>query len=75
MILGDSIIKHVEGWRIGRNSNSRAQVKYFPGTRVIDCYDFFNPPLKNNPDEVIIHVGTNDLKECLQNTQRKALWT
>lgn len=38
-------------------------MKCFPGACTADCYDYFKPPLKSNPDKVIVHVGTNDLKE------------
>ena len=62
LILGDSMIKNVEGWRIGRSTKTRTQVKSFPGAFVSDCYDYFKPPLKCSPDEIVVHIGTNDLK-------------
>ena len=69
LILGDSILKQVEGWKLGRSTKSRTHVKCFPGARVKDCYDYFKPPLKSNPDEIIVHVGTNDLNEmCARDT-------
>ena len=48
--------------RISRSTKNRTSVKSFPGASVADCYDYFKPPLKNQPEEVIVHVGTNDLK-------------
>ena len=62
MIIGDSTLKNVEGWRIGRNTRTRTTIKSFPGAAVADCYHYFKPPLDSKPDEVIIHVGANDLK-------------
>ena len=62
MIIGDSTLKNVEGWRIGRSTRTRTTIKSFPGAAVADCYHYFKPPLDSKPDEVIIHVGANDLK-------------
>lgn len=64
LILGDSILKQVEGWKLGQSTKTRTKVKCFLGACVNECYayDYFKPPLKSNPDEVIVHVGTNDLK-------------
>ena len=54
---------------MGRSTKSRTQAKCFPGACVSDCYDYFKPPLKSNPDEIIVHVGTNDLNEkCARDT-------
>lgn len=62
MVLGDSIIKNVEAWRIGRSTKTKTTIKSFPGASVADCYHYFKPPLESDPDQIIIHVGTNDLK-------------
>ena len=80
MILGDSIIKHVEGWRIGRSTETKTSVKSFPGASVKDCYDYFKPAMNSKPDEVIIHIGTNDLKsksarETAESVVDLAKWT
>ena len=62
LILGDSIVKHFEGWRISRSTKTRSSVKSFPGATISDCYEYFKPTLNSNPDEIVIHIGTNDLK-------------
>ena len=44
------------------DTRTRTTIKSFPGASVADCYHYFKLPLDTKPDEVIIHVGTNDLK-------------
>ena len=41
--------------------NCKVYVKDFPGARVRCMQDYVRPTLKENPDHIIIHVGTNDL--------------
>ena len=51
-ILGEGMVKHVEGWEL--SSFSSAKVKCIK--------DFVKPCIRNNnPDHVIIHVGTKEL--------------
>ena len=63
MIVGDSITKNVEGWRLGRSTKTKTTIKSFAGATVANCYHYFKPPLDKEPEQVIIHVGTNDLKD------------
>ena len=37
-------------------------VKAFPGATVEDMFDYIKPTIKHHPEEIILHVGTNDLK-------------
>ena len=37
-------------------------VKAFPGASVEDMFDYIKPTIKHHPEEIILHVGTNDLK-------------
>ena len=61
-ILGDSIIKYVQGYTISSSlDNCKVYVKDFPGARVRCMQDYVRPTLRENPDHVIIHIGTNDL--------------
>ena len=60
--MGDSIIKHVKGYTISSSlDNSKVYVKDFPGTRVRCIQDYVRSTLRENPDHITIHVGTNDL--------------
>ena len=37
-------------------------VKAFPGATVENMFDYIKPTIKHHPEEIILHVGTNDLK-------------
>ena len=37
-------------------------VKAFPGASVEDMFDYIKPTMKHCPEEIILHVGTNNLK-------------
>ena len=60
-IVGDSIIKDVYGWELS-DKEKKVVVKHFSGSATEDMKTYIQPPLKHNPDRVIIHVGRNDLR-------------
>ena len=61
-ILGDSIIKHVKSYSLSKSlDNCKVYVKDFPGARVRCMKDYVRPTIRENPDHIILHVGTNDL--------------
>jgi lysophospholipase L1-like esterase len=68
VILGDSIVKNVQGWKLPNNASSKSLVKAFPGARVNDILHYVKLTLNHQPDEIIIHVGTNDVKHSSPRT-------
>ena len=62
IIAGDSILKNLQGHKMSKNS--RVKVSSFPGCTTLDMKDHIKPLLHRNPDEIIIHVGTNSLRSC-----------
>lgn len=62
IIVGDSMIKGLRPDKISRSVKHKVQVKSFPGSTVEDLSDYIKPSLKRKPKNIIIHVGTNDLK-------------
>ena len=42
--------------------NSKVQVSSFPGCTTIDMADHIRPIVRRKPDSIIIHVGTNSLR-------------
>ena len=62
VIAGDSLIKNVQGWRVSKATKVKTVVKAFPGASVEDMFDYVKPTTKHRPEEIILHVGTNDLK-------------
>jgi hypothetical protein len=61
-ILGDSIIKFIDGNRLN-TENERVYAKSFRGAKTGCMYSYAIPSLKENPELVILHCGTNDLKK------------
>ena len=61
-IAGDSIIQHVQGWKLS-TSDKHVAVKSFSGARIADMDDYLKPLLRKEPDEVILHVGTNNIHD------------
>lgn len=61
VILGDSVVKGLQWWKMSKN-NVRVQVKCFPGATVSDMECYAIPTLRSDPDEIIVHIGTNDLR-------------
>ena len=66
-ILGDSIIKGISGFRmtntLAPSCNKKIVLKSFPGANTEDMWEYIKPTIKRKPDNVILHVGTNDLKK------------
>ena len=61
VIVGDSMIKNLQGWRLS-NANNHVVVKSFSGATTSDMEDYLKPIVRREPEEIILHVGTNDLK-------------
>ena len=58
-ILGDSMIKDLIGSKM---SNSRSvSVKSFSGAKTSDMKHYIVPTLSTPPDEIVLHIGTNDI--------------
>ena len=60
-ILGDSMIKMIKPSRLQRSTNRKIIVKTFPGAAVKDMNHYLKPTLENNPEMIVLHVGTNDI--------------
>ena len=62
IILGDSVIKHVNGYDIARKLDKyKVFLKSFSGAKVRCLKDHMNPSLRDNPDHFVLHIGANDL--------------
>ena len=61
VIAGDSVIKYVKGWELS-NAERNVSVKSFSGATIGDMSDFLKPTARKQPDKLIIHTGTNDLR-------------
>ena len=58
------MIKHVQGWDLSEKMNHKHKVyvRSFSGSKVKCMKDYAKPCIREeDPDHVILHVGTNDL--------------
>ena len=69
LIVGDSILAGIDENRL-TNGKHKVKVRYFPGARTDDMYDYMKAPLRKLSDYIILHIGTND---AVSNTSRKIL--
>ena len=61
VILRDSIVKDVKGRKLSDEKN-KVVVKHFIGAKTKDVECYIIPNLKQNPETIFIHSGTNGLK-------------
>ena len=59
-----SVIGDIEGYKMrnGMKDYEKVYVKSFSGATISCMQDYIKPTLKHNPDVILIHVGTNDLR-------------
>ena len=60
MIAGDSIVKGQKGWLMSKEN--MIKVHLFSGATTNDMGFFLKPLLNREPDHLILHTGTNDLR-------------
>ena len=61
-IVGDGIIKHLNGYVIGgKTGNCNVYVRPTHGAKVRCMIDHVKPIIRDKPDHIIFHVGTNDI--------------
>ena len=63
-IVGDSMLKHLNPTQLRRSTRSfNTQIKTFPGAKVSDMEYYVKPTLARTLDHLILHVGTNDVRQ------------
>lgn len=62
IIAGDSILKHLKAHKMSKDNN-KVKVSTFPGCTTKDMQDHSKPILRKKPEQLIIHVGTNSLRD------------
>ena len=66
VVVGDSMVKNLQGWRLSTEDN-HVVVKSFAGATTSDMEDYVKPVIRKEPQKLILHVGTNDLKKLPPN--------
>ena len=56
-LVGDSILKNLQGRKM--SNSAKVKISSFPGCSTQDMRDHIRPILRKNPDEIVLHVGTN----------------
>ena len=56
------MIKHLNPRQLQNGINCKVAIKTFPGAGIDDMFHYVRPTVSTRPDEIILHIGTNDLK-------------
>ena len=67
VLIGDSMVKKIHGWKLGKKVGHRVVVKSFSGATCGDMGHYLKPTLDKDPAKIILHIGTNDLKTRVPN--------
>ena len=67
-IIGDSMIKYVNGREVSRNDS--VKVRSHPGATTDDFIDYVRPTVRKKPNLIIIHSGTNDIQNNVNTLQK-----
>ena len=69
LIVGDWILAEIDENRLSTGKH-KVKVRYFPGARTDDMYDYMKPLFRKSLDYIILQVGTNC---AVNNTWREIL--
>ena len=63
-VIGDSTIKDCKPYKVKHRlaTNEKLYIKSFAGASVEDMTDYVRPTIRRNPDLIVLHAGTNDLR-------------
>ncbi|PFX20440.1 Polypeptide N-acetylgalactosaminyltransferase 2 [Stylophora pistillata] len=61
VIIGDSIIRNIQGWQLGKEVGHRVVVNSFAGAATSDMSHYVKPTLDKKPHQIILHAGTSHL--------------
>lgn len=73
IIIGDSIIKGLRNDLLSRATKRRVTVRSFPGASSSDMKHYLQPSLQLEPREIILHAGTNDVRDSSPRTVAEKL--
>ena len=60
-ILCDSMLNGIQEKGLNKNADINIKIRKYPGASSNDILDHIRPSLRKEPDQIIIHAGTNDL--------------
>ena len=62
LVIGDSMLEGLDEWKM--SSKLVVKAEKFSGATTDDTYHYLMPLLQKQPDNVILHVETNDASSC-----------
>ncbi|CAH3162391.1 unnamed protein product, partial [Porites lobata] len=62
VVVGDSIIKNLQGRKLAKAVGHWVVLKAFPAATIHDMKSHIIPTVERCPDQICLHIGTNDLK-------------
>ena len=68
IIVGDSMIKHVNGSEVSRDNS--VKIRCHPGATADDTIDYVRPTARKKSNMIIIHTGTNDIQNEVNTLQK-----
>ena len=60
-ILSDSMFNGIQEKGLNKNADINIKIGKHPGASPTDILDHIKPSLRKEPDQIVIHAGTNDL--------------
>ena len=67
------MIKNVQGIKLAKTVGHGVVVKPFPGATIRDMRSYVVPTIDKSPDQIFLHVGTNDLKSSTESDVADAI--
>ena len=67
-IIGDSMIKYVNGREVSRNDS--VKVRSHPGATTDDVIDYVQPTVRKKPNLIIVHSETSDIQNNVNTLQK-----
>ena len=68
MIVGDSMIKHVNGREV--SGDDSVKIRCHSGATTDDTIDYVRPAARKKPDMIFMHTGTNDIPNNVNALQK-----
>ena len=68
MIVGDSMINHVNGCEVSRDNS--VKIRYHSGVITDYIIDYIRPTPRRKSDMIIIHTGTNRIQNKINMLQK-----
>ena len=60
-ILGDSMLNGIQERGLNKNADISIRIRKYPGASSTDILDHIKLSLRKEPDQIVIHAGTDDL--------------